>query len=88
MEKILQDFSRTLEEAEIECQTEKPEVVTFNSGHGGTGVSETFEGVSQTDVRSVKTVTVQSTVTDEKRVSLCFSKNIYFMNNIQLDMTG
>ena len=65
--------------------------MTFNSEHGGTGVSESFEGVSQTDVSSVKTgetVTVQSTVTDEKRVSLCFSKNTYFMNNIQPDMTG
>ena len=53
----------------MECQTEKAEVVTFNSRHGGTGVSESFEGVSQTDVSSVKTgeiVTVQSTVTDEK----------------------
>ena len=53
----------------FKCQTEKAEVVTFDSGHGGTGVSKTFEGVSQTDVSSVKTgetVTVQSTVTGEK----------------------
>ena len=69
VEEILQELNRTLEEAEMECQTEKAEVVTFNSWHGGTGVSESFEGVSQTDVSSVKTgetVTVQSTVTDEK----------------------
>ena len=53
----------------MECQIKKAEVVTFNSGNGGTGVSESFEGVSQSDVSSVKrgeTVTVQSTVTDEK----------------------
>ena len=43
--------------------------MTFDSGLGDTGVSGTFEGVSQTDVSSVKTgetVTVQSTVTGEK----------------------
>ena len=43
--------------------------MTFNSRHGGTGVSESFEGVFQIDVSSVKTGetgTVQSTVTDEK----------------------
>ena len=69
VEEILQELNRTLEEAEMECQIEKAEVVTFNSGNGGTGVSESFEGVSQSDVSSVKrgeTVTVQSTVTDEK----------------------
>ena len=59
----------------MECQIEKAEVVTFNSGNGGTGVSESFEGVSQSDVSSVKrggTVTVQSTVTDEKgKVYVC-----------------
>ena len=31
VEEILQELNRTLEEAEIECQTEKAEVVTFNS---------------------------------------------------------
>ena len=69
VEEILQELNRTLEEAEMECQIEKAEVVTFNSGNGGTGVSESFEGVSQSDVSSVKrgeTVKVQSTVTDEK----------------------
>ena len=69
VEEILQELNRTLEEAEMECQIEKAEVVTFNSGNGGTGVSESFEGVSQSDVSSVKrgeAVTVQSTATDEK----------------------
>ena len=69
VEEILQELNRTLEEAEMECQIEKAEVVTFNNGNGGTGVSESFEGVSQSDVSSVKrgeTVTVQSTVTNEK----------------------
>ena len=69
VEEILQELNRILEEAEMEHQIEKAEVVTFNSGNGGTGVSESFEGVSQSDVSSVKrgeTVTVQSTVTDEK----------------------
>ena len=68
VKEILEELNRTLEEAEMECQIEKAEVVTFNSGNGGTGVSESFEGVSQSDVSSVKrgeTVTVQSTVTDE-----------------------
>ena len=66
---ILEEFNKTLEEAEIECQTEKAAIVTFDNGHGGTGVSETIESVSKTDVSSVKTgetVTVQSTVTGEK----------------------
>ena len=51
--------------------------MTFDSGHGGTSISETFEGVSKTDVSSVKTgetVTVQSTVTGKKGKFMFFQK--------------
>ena len=70
VEKIIHELNKTLEEAEMECQTEKAEVVTSDSSKGVKGVVKTSEGVSQTDASSVKvgeTVTAQSTVTGEKR---------------------
>ena len=47
----------------------------FNSGHGGTGVSESFDVSS---VKTGETVTVQSTVTDEKGKFMFFQKYLFY----------